>query len=112
MSNSSSAQPLRTSSISSWDDTRSTPLRPRCATPKRTSLRSDRAVSLRDGHHDIPSPIDLSGTPMSTSTFPALFVSHGGGPWPFMDGWRELYALTAKEFKEIPGRLPEKPKAI
>ncbi len=49
---------------------------------------------------------------MKVSTFPTLFISHGGGPWPFLDGWREQYARTVKEFEEIPRRLPTKPKAI
>lgn len=48
---------------------------------------------------------------MST-TLPTLFVSHGGGPWPFVDGMREMFANTAKAFAELPGRLPERPKAV
>jgi aromatic ring-opening dioxygenase catalytic subunit (LigB family) len=49
---------------------------------------------------------------MSSSTFPTLFVSHGGGPWPFVDGMREMFAKTAKEFAALPGRLPARPKAV
>ena len=49
---------------------------------------------------------------MSRSRFPTLFVSHGGGPWPFVDGMREMFAKTAKEFAALPGRLPERPTAV
>jgi aromatic ring-opening dioxygenase catalytic subunit (LigB family) len=43
---------------------------------------------------------------------PTFFLSHGGGPWPFMDERREQYAVTAKEFSRIPIGLPSKPKAV
>ncbi len=49
---------------------------------------------------------------MSSSTFPTLFVSHGGGPWPFVDGMREMFAKTAQEFRALPARLPARPKAV
>ena len=49
---------------------------------------------------------------MAITTFPTIFVSHGGGPWPFVDGMKEQFAKTAKEFKDIPRRLPAKPEAI
>jgi aromatic ring-opening dioxygenase catalytic subunit (LigB family) len=49
---------------------------------------------------------------MSNPKFPTMFVSHGGGPWPFVDGMREMFAKTAKEFAALPSRLPEKPKAV
>jgi aromatic ring-opening dioxygenase catalytic subunit (LigB family) len=49
---------------------------------------------------------------MSSTTFPTLFVSHGGGPWPFVDGMREMFAKTAQAFGALPGRLPAKPKAV
>jgi aromatic ring-opening dioxygenase catalytic subunit (LigB family) len=41
-----------------------------------------------------------------------MFVSHGGGPWPFVDGMREMFAKTAKEFAALPARLPHKPRAV
>lgn len=44
--------------------------------------------------------------------FPTFFVSHGGGPWPFIDGTKDQYAKTAKEFSRIPQRLPARPEAI
>ena len=49
---------------------------------------------------------------MSSTRFPTLFVSHGGGPWPFVDGMREMFAKTAQEFAALPGRLPARPKAV
>jgi aromatic ring-opening dioxygenase catalytic subunit (LigB family) len=52
------------------------------------------------------------GKPMSSIKFPTLFVSHGGGPWPFVDGMREMFAKTAQEFRALPARLPAKPRAV
>ena len=49
---------------------------------------------------------------MPTPQFPTMFVSHGGGPWPFVDGMREMFAKTAKEFAALPARLPQKPTAV
>ena len=44
--------------------------------------------------------------------FPTLFLSHGGGPWPFMEDRRVQYAKTAAEFGRLPQLLPERPKAV
>lgn len=49
---------------------------------------------------------------MTTPTFPTFFVSHGGGPWPWVDGMKQQFAKTAREFAQMPGLLPAKPKAI
>lgn len=49
---------------------------------------------------------------MTNPRLPTLFLSHGGGPWPFVDGMREMFAKTAQEFKELPARLPAKPQAV
>ncbi len=49
---------------------------------------------------------------MTSAKFPTLFISHGGGPWPFVDGMREMFAKTAKEFAALSARLPQKPKAV
>lgn len=49
---------------------------------------------------------------MTTSTFPTFFVSHGGGPWPWVDGMKQQFAKTAREFAQMPGLLPAKPKAV
>lgn len=48
---------------------------------------------------------------MSTR-YPAYFVSHGGGPWPYVDSMKQMYAATAREFSALPQRLPGKPKAV
>ena len=48
----------------------------------------------------------------ATPRFPVLFVSHGGGPWPWVDGMKEIFARTAREFAALPQRLPAKPKAV
>ena len=31
---------------------------------------------------------------------PVVFVSHGGGPWPWVEGMRENFAKTAHEFAQ------------
>lgn len=49
---------------------------------------------------------------MSASAFPTVFVSHGGGPWPFVDGMREMFAKSAREFATLPAHLPSKPRAV
>jgi aromatic ring-opening dioxygenase catalytic subunit (LigB family) len=41
-----------------------------------------------------------------------LFISHGGGPWPFVDEMKRAYAKTARELAALPQQLPEKPKAV
>lgn len=46
------------------------------------------------------------------SRFPVYFVSHGGGPWPHVDSMRTQFAKTEQEFRALPARLPEKPKAV
>jgi len=43
---------------------------------------------------------------------PVYFLSHGGGPWPYVDDMRQLFARTEREFKALPDRLPAKPKAV
>ncbi len=49
---------------------------------------------------------------MATSRLPVLFISHGGGPWPFVDGLRPMYAHTEQELRRLPGRLAARPKAV
>jgi aromatic ring-opening dioxygenase catalytic subunit (LigB family) len=49
---------------------------------------------------------------MRPSRQPALFISHGGGPWPYIDEMKKAFAKTAKELSEIPQQLPERPKAV
>lgn len=47
-----------------------------------------------------------------TTRYPVYFVSHGGGPWPYVDGMKQAYAKTAREFSALPQHLPGKPKAV
>ena len=49
---------------------------------------------------------------MNTTRFPVFFLSHGGGPWPWVDGMKEMFARTAREFAQLPSRLPARPKAV
>lgn len=49
---------------------------------------------------------------MSTTHLPAFFLSHGGGPWPWVDGMKDMFARTAHEFAALPARLPARPKAV
>lgn len=44
--------------------------------------------------------------------FPTVFISHGGGPWPFVDGMRQVFATTEAELRALPALLPGKPKAV
>jgi len=43
---------------------------------------------------------------------PTLFVSHGGGPWPFMKDRVADFAGTFAYLQKLPSTLPEQPKAI
>lgn len=44
---------------------------------------------------------------------PTFFLSHGGGPWPWMDGdFRQGHAQLEASLKALPATLPEAPRAI
>jgi len=43
---------------------------------------------------------------------PAYFISHGGGPWPFMPEVRPGYARLVESLRDIPRQLGRKPAAI
>lgn len=49
---------------------------------------------------------------MNHIRFPTLFISHGGGPWPYIEDMRQRFAITAAELERLPATLPAKPKAI
>jgi aromatic ring-opening dioxygenase catalytic subunit (LigB family) len=50
---------------------------------------------------------------MSTMRMPTYFLSHGGGPWPYMEGpVRSRFALMEQALKDIPRQLPRPPKAV
>lgn len=48
----------------------------------------------------------------SQTTLPTLFISHGGGPWPYIPQMKEQFKKTAQWLTDLPNTLPEKPKAI
>lgn len=43
---------------------------------------------------------------------PTYFISHGGGPWPWVDSMRALFALTERELAALPRRWPVRPRAV
>jgi aromatic ring-opening dioxygenase catalytic subunit (LigB family) len=44
---------------------------------------------------------------------PTFFLSHGGGPWPWMDGdFRRGHAQLEAALQAVPASLPEAPRAI
>ncbi|MGH8297712.1 MAG: DODA-type extradiol aromatic ring-opening family dioxygenase [Steroidobacteraceae bacterium] len=48
-----------------------------------------------------------------SSRFPTFYLSHGGGPWPYMkEEARRPYARLEESLRELPGQLPQKPEAI
>jgi len=49
---------------------------------------------------------------MNNSRQPTFFISHGGGPWPYIEDMRQRFAVTAAELAKLPAALPAKPKAI
>lgn len=46
------------------------------------------------------------------STMPTFFISHGGGPWPWIAQWQSNYAPLKKSLQQIVADLPAAPKAI
>jgi aromatic ring-opening dioxygenase catalytic subunit (LigB family) len=49
---------------------------------------------------------------MTRIKLPTYFISHGGGPWPWMEDRLRDYERTAQWLKELPATLPQAPKAI
>jgi hypothetical protein len=44
---------------------------------------------------------------------PVFFLSHGGGPWPWLDGpFRDGFAWLEASLKALPAQLPERPRAV
>ena len=44
--------------------------------------------------------------------FPTFYISHGGGPWPWIPEMKQVYTKLEASLKEIPQMLPETPRAI
>jgi aromatic ring-opening dioxygenase catalytic subunit (LigB family) len=49
---------------------------------------------------------------MTTSRTPVLFISHGGGPWSYVDSLKTMYAQTERELRGLPERLDVRPEAV
>lgn len=49
---------------------------------------------------------------MDSVRFPTLFISHGGGPWPYIEDMRQSFAVTADALQKLPAALPAMPEAI
>ena len=50
---------------------------------------------------------------MTASRLPTYFISHGGGPWPYMTGaFRSNFAVLEQSLNDMRGELGDKPKAI
>ncbi len=43
---------------------------------------------------------------------PTYFISHGGGPWPWIDRMRDALAPLEQSLAALPSALPEPPKAV
>jgi aromatic ring-opening dioxygenase catalytic subunit (LigB family) len=51
--------------------------------------------------------------PMTQTRLPTYFVSHGGGPWPWLDGdIRRAYVGLEQSLKAMPGEVGGLPRAI
>lgn len=48
---------------------------------------------------------------MSTR-MPTYFISHGGGPWPWMDDMRAQFAPLEDSFRRMTAELPARPRAV
>ena len=44
---------------------------------------------------------------------PTYFLSHGAGPWPYLNGpFRQNFDWLEKSLQDIPRQLPQRPKAV
>jgi len=46
------------------------------------------------------------------SDLPTYFISHGGGPWPWVPSMREQHALLEKSLANMPAEIGQTPRAI
>ncbi|WP_296510546.1 class III extradiol ring-cleavage dioxygenase [Rhodoferax sp.] len=49
---------------------------------------------------------------MMTTRMPTYFISHGGGPWPWMDDMRSMLATLEQSLADMPAQIGRTPKAI
>lgn len=43
---------------------------------------------------------------------PTYFISHGGGPWPWLDDMRREFAPLEQSYNDLHDQLPARPKAV
>ena len=48
----------------------------------------------------------------SASKLPTYFISHGGGPWPWMDDRRQSMKALADSLADMPRQIGVTPKAV
>jgi aromatic ring-opening dioxygenase catalytic subunit (LigB family) len=46
------------------------------------------------------------------SRLPTYFISHGGGPWPWLPNMRQMLATLETSLARMPAEIGEVPKAI
>lgn len=49
---------------------------------------------------------------MNTDLPPVFFISHGGGPWPYVDSIKPMYTRTERQLRGLSARLPARPRAV
>jgi aromatic ring-opening dioxygenase catalytic subunit (LigB family) len=49
---------------------------------------------------------------MATPRLPTYFISHGGGPWPYMEEFRKKLHVLEESLKDIPRQIATVPKAV
>lgn len=69
------------------------------------------ALRLSGGVKTAPSLLPTH-FPLSSMTQPVYYISHGGGPWPYMPEAQAMYAKLAESLRDIPRQLPRQPDAI
>nr|WP_315426795.1 class III extradiol ring-cleavage dioxygenase [uncultured Albidiferax sp.] len=47
-----------------------------------------------------------------TTTLPTYFISHGGGPWPYMEEMRPMMRVLAESLADMPRQIGVTPKAV
>ena len=48
----------------------------------------------------------------SEQRMPVYFVTHGGGPWPWVGQWLPWHAELADSLHAMPGQMGRKPRAV
>ncbi|GAA5162918.1 class III extradiol ring-cleavage dioxygenase [Viridibacterium curvum] len=57
--------------------------------------------------------IPVRSSHRADTRMPVYYLSHGGGPWPFMEGpFRAMFAQLERSLQDIPRQLPAEPRAL